>query len=165
MSVKVSGVFGSRERVLQAIRRLKEAGFATLDVMMPVADDEILEQVAPPKRSIGRLALAGGIFGIVLGFGGATYCHAIWPNVLVGGKPLVTVPPFIIVAFEMLILFGAAMTLLGVLAYCRLPQLRRDPHYDPRVPEDHYVLVVETGEDKAEAARGILREAGGEVRP
>jgi hypothetical protein len=164
MSARVSAVFANRERVLQAMRRLKEAGFTALDVMMPVADDEILEQVAPPKRSIGRLALAGGIFGIILGFGGATYCHAIWPNILVGGKPLVTVPPFMIAAFEMLILFGATMTLVGILTYCRLPQLRGDPHYDPRVPEDHYVLVVETEEDKAEAARGILREAGGEVR-
>jgi molybdopterin-containing oxidoreductase family membrane subunit len=82
---------------------------------------------------------------------------------IVGGKPSISIPPFVIVGFEMLILFGGLATLAGVVLLCRLPRLRLDTHFDPRATEDHYVLLVETNEDNADTARTILRDAGAET--
>jgi hypothetical protein len=162
MSVTVSGVFAYRNSVLDAIRRTHEAGLRVYEVMTPAPDHEIVADARHRPTAVGWFTLAGGTFGVLLGFFGATYCHEVYKQIA-GGKPVVSVPPFIIVAFEMLILFGGLMTLAGIIVLARLPHFRPSPHYDPRVSEDHYVVVVEAPEDKAALAGDILRQAGGEV--
>ena len=101
---------------------------------------------------------------MALGFGGAAYTHLLW-GIIVGGKPVVSVPPFAVIAFELTVLCGGLATLAGFLLLARVPRLKMDSHFDPRAAEDHYVVVVETDEEKAEIARGIVTELGGELRP
>lgn len=163
MSVTISSVYQFRDRLLEAIERLKEAGVVAMDVMSPVPDHEILDAVPMKKTRVGFFTLFGGIFGLIFGFGGASWCHIVM-GLITGGKPIVSVPPFVIVGFEMTILFGGLATLTGVILLCRLPRLKASEHYDGRAAEDHYVLVVETSDHQAETAREILRETGGEVR-
>lgn len=164
MKTTVSGVFASRDRALEAIWRLKEAGFGAIEAMCPVPDARLLEAVGARRSMAGYITLAGGLFGMALGFGGAAYTHLLW-GIIVGGKPVVSVPPFVIIAFELTVLFGGLATLAGFLLLARVPRLKMDSHYDPRVAEDHYVVVVEADEKKAETARRILAEAGGELHP
>jgi hypothetical protein len=40
---------------------------------------------------------------------------------MVGGKPIVSIPAFVIIAFELTILFGALATLTGFLILAGLP--------------------------------------------
>ncbi|MBM4050904.1 MAG: DUF3341 domain-containing protein, partial [Planctomycetes bacterium] len=140
-----------------------EAQVDDLDVLTPVPDEELLAAVAHRPSPVGFLTLAGGLFGMVFGFAGAAWTHAQM-GLITAGKPVVSIPPFIIVAFEMTVLFGALATLAGVVLLCRLPRPRLSTHYDPRASEDHYVLVVRSSPDRAEAAASILKAAGGEVR-
>jgi len=163
MSV-IGGAFASRDATVQAIERLKTAGLAVRNVLMPVPDEEILEAFRPPRTRVGLFTLAGGIFGVVLGFGGASWAHEIY-RLIVGGKPVISVPPFIIVAFEMLILFGGLATLAGVILLAGLPHFRQGPQFDPRVSEDHYVVIVEAPDDQTALARDILTASGAEVQP
>jgi molybdopterin-containing oxidoreductase family membrane subunit len=149
--------------VLAAVRRLRETQVDDLDVLTPVPDEELLEAVAKRPSPVGFLTLAGGLFGMAFGFAGAALTH-LQMGLITGGKPVVSVPPFIIVAFEMTVLSGALATLAGVVLLCRLPRLRLSIHYDPRASEDHYVLVVRASADRAEVAAGLLKAAGGEVR-
>lgn len=160
--VTVSGVFAYRDRVLEAIARLREAGFATMELFSPVPDHQLIEALPRRRTPVGLFTLLGGLFGLAFGFGGASYCHLVW-NTIVGGKPVISIPPFVVVAFEMTILFGGLATLAGVFMLCRLPRLRFDVHFDPRATEDHYVLVVETDEERADDAYDVLQECGGEV--
>jgi hypothetical protein len=165
MTATLSGVFAHRDSLLGAIERLREEGFRDLDVMMPVPDHEILDAVAHPRTPVGWVSLAGGA---LIGFLGATGCamwtHAKW-GILTGGKPSVSLPPFVIVAFEMAVLFTGIATLLGIFFYCRLHPLKgSEDHWDDRASEDHYVLLVEASEDRTDAAAKILADAGAEVR-
>jgi molybdopterin-containing oxidoreductase family membrane subunit len=164
MTTRIGGVFASRDQAVETIRRLKEAGFATFDVMTPVSDKKILDAVGARSSLVGYITLAGGLFGMALGFGGAAYTHLLW-GIIVGGKPVVSVPPFAVIAFELTVLCGGLATLAGFLLLARVPRLKMDSHFDPRAAEDHYVVVVETDEEKAEIARGIVTELGGELRP
>jgi molybdopterin-containing oxidoreductase family membrane subunit len=162
MSTHVSGVFAYRDRVLEAIGGLKEEGFRIRDVLMPVPDHEILDAIRLRKSLVGYITLLGGLFGVVFGFGGASYTHLLW-GLIVSGKPVVSVPPFVIVGFEMLILFGGLATLLGLFLLTRMPRLKHDKFYDERASEDHYVVIVEAEEERVQAACDILAKAGGEV--
>lgn len=84
---------------------------------------------------------------------------------ITGGKPIVSMPTFIVIAFELTILFGALGTLLGLLVIARSPRLRIGPAFDPRFCEDQFGLFVFCTPDQLAFTSHILREAGAvEVR-
>ncbi|NUP88463.1 MAG: DUF3341 domain-containing protein [Candidatus Sumerlaeia bacterium] len=179
MTATISGVFAGRDGLLDAIETLKGKGHMALDVMMPVPDHEVLDALPIPPTPVNWLfSLAGGLFGVGLGFMFPAWAHGLsFVNEVVpasingggfgqitGGKPLVSWPPFFVPGFEMMVLFTGILTFLGVVVLCGLPQRHGDPHFDDRATEDHYVLIVTTApESSAEVAR-ILAAAGAEVK-
>jgi hypothetical protein len=69
-------------------------------------------------------ALGGGITGLVAGFAFTIYTVKSWP-LITGGKPLVSTPAFLIIAYELTILFGALVSFFGFILLARLPALRK----------------------------------------
>ncbi len=61
------------------------------------------------------LVLMGGITGAVVGFGLQYYAAVIDYPWNIGGRPLNSWPSFIIITFEMTILFAAGTAVLGML--------------------------------------------------
>jgi molybdopterin-containing oxidoreductase family membrane subunit len=103
---------------------------------------------------------------LAAGFLGPAWAHSHWSNTI-GGKPVIALPPFIVIMFELTILFGALATLAGLFLLTRLPShkmLDTDEHYDARCTEDHYALYVQTTESKRDTVLRILKEEGAEVR-
>ena len=66
--------------------------------------------------------LAGGIIGVLSGFALTIGTSLTWPHV-VGGKPIISITPYIIIAFELMILFGALSGVAGFLFFGRFPRL------------------------------------------
>ena len=81
---------------------------------------------------------------------------------LVGGKPIVSLPPFVVIGFETTILLGALSTVLGMFLNARLPRLGRSPGYDPRFSSDKIGIVAFGGPAQLDGAREVLRDAGAE---
>jgi hypothetical protein len=138
-------VFEDRERFLEALRRLVREGVPgeRIRVITPFGVPEV-EEILPGKRSRVRLfALVGAAVGTVTGLAFTILTSLSWPLVI-GGKPIVSLPPFIIIAFALTILFGALSTFAGFLLLSRLPSLR-----EIRSGEEHgnaFVILVEDGE-------------------
>ena len=164
MSVQLSAVFAFRDKVLTAIRRLKQAHIPIRTVRMPVPDHELLDAIDHKPSKVGFVTLFGGITGLLVGFFGPAVAHFHW-GLTHGGKPLFSVPPFVVIAFELTILFGASATLIGLLLLGRMVLKKPEEPYDPRVSEDHYMIVLDAPEEQADEARRILGEEGGEVAP
>jgi len=164
MSGWVSGVFAARDGLVAAIQLLRAEGFQDLHALTPVPDPQVQDALAHPPTRVGLFTLLGGLFGVTLGFGGAAWCHLQWPVTFAGGKPIVSLPPFVIPGFELTILFGGLLTLAGAILLSRLPHRHQHPHYDPRATCDHYVLLVHTTAGRLEAAGDILALQGAEVR-
>lgn len=165
MSVSVSAVFAHQDVVLRVIDDLKRRSVDDIDVMMPVPDHEIIDALPAPPTKIGWIfSIWGGLFGVLLGFLGPAWTHQHIYAQITGGKPVISWPPFVVPGFEMMILFTGLITFTGVIVLGKLPRRTLDPHFDPRVTEDRYVIVVETSEERAAEIAGLLRAAGGEVR-
>ena len=105
--------------------------------------------------------LAGGILGILSGFGLGFYTSMQW-NLIVSGKPVSPIPPYIIIAFEFCILIGVFFNLGAVLLFSRIPWFRLKNYYDPRFSEDRYGAVILCDEPEKEKVREILTKAGAE---
>lgn len=162
----VVGIFAHVDATVRAIQALRGRGLSDFTVYMPLPVEEIEEALehGRPVSPVRLFTLAGGLTGTLTGFGLTIWSSLKW-GLVVGGKPVVSIPPFVIIAFEMTILLGGLCTLLGLLVLGRLPKLSRSAHYDSGFTVDRFGIAVRCPAELADAARQCLRDAGAqEVR-
>jgi hypothetical protein len=157
----IVGVFGYLDDAVRALRELKTRGFTQLTVYSPVPRHELDEVLAKPESPVRLFTLVGGLTGVSLGFFYAIATSLDWP-LIVGGKPIVSLPPYVVIGFETTILIGALATVAGMLLNAKLPRLSRSPGYDPRFSSDKIGIVAYGGPAQIESAREILGAAGAE---
>ena len=147
------GVFDTPEPVADAATRLKNRGFSEMEIYAPAAF-EVLDDVLDDKPSGVRIwTLIGGLIGVVSGFALTLWMANDW-QIMIGGKPFSSIPVYVIIAFELTILFGGLATLFGLLVVGKLPYGsfgKTDKAYSARFSGEEFGLVVEcTDRDVAE---------------
>jgi len=157
----VLGVFARLDPLLEACKRLRKEGFQDFQVITPIPVEEVQEILQKPKSSVRLFTLVGGILGMASGFA-LTIGTALDIGLMTGGKPIISLPAFVVIAFEMTILFGALATVLGLLWNIRLPRFKLEPFYDPRFSEDRFGLWVPCGADQGRRVQESLRSLGAE---
>ena len=155
----VLGVFSYVDDARDALVALRDAGHRDVGVFSPVPYHE-LEEVQPRGSSLVRwVCFAGGVAGLTGGFALCIYSVLSWPLVS-GGKELVSLPPFVIIGYESMILLGGLFNLVGLFALARLPQTRSPAPYDPRFTVDRIGLWVPAAGEAAKKAEQTLRGHG-----
>lgn len=157
----VLGIFSQSTRCTQAIQQLRQKGFRDLIAYSPVPDHEIEAALDKPTSPVRFFTLTGGIIGCVAGFALTIGTSLAWP-LLTSGKPIVSMPTFVVIAFETTILFGALGNLLGFLASAGLPSRKAEGLYDPRFSEDRFGIFIRCDESQAQTVMDLLRAAGAE---
>jgi len=155
----IMGTFMYEEDFLSAAENLKSSGFENISLLSPVPLEEAQKVLGLGKSPVRRFALAGAIIGAISGFAMAvgTALVFILPT---GGRAIITIPPYLIITYEMTILFGVLFTLVGFHFVSGLPAWRDRP-YLPAANIDRFVVVVEGAEaDQVERAEAIIRDAG-----
>jgi hypothetical protein len=136
------GIFSSEEQAASAIRGLRGIGEYTLErVHSPIPSHIIAEALSPPKSTVGWFTLAGGIIGFFSGFLLAAFTATRW-SLIVSGKPVVALVPFVIVGFEFTILFAVFGNVLGLISQARLPRFKMGKLYDPRFSGDRFGVLA-----------------------
>ncbi len=159
----VPGVLASFLQVdaaTEAIRGLKARGFRDLTVYTPSPNHEIEEALDEPVSWVRAFTLIGGLIGVTSGFAMTYWMSYDWP-LLVGGKPIATVPPYVAIAFELTILYGSLCTVAGMLILSLRKSLRGRA-FDPRFTDDRIGIFVPCGPDQTEGVRTLFAEAGSE---
>jgi len=164
MATSSIGLFADPHHALAAAARLKEAGFTAPAVISPIPLEGAEEILGAKKSVIKRFTLFGGILGGVSGFALAAGTAVLYLHPT-GGRPIIPFPPFLIITYEMTILFGILATVIGFLISSRLPAIR-DRAYAPEAAVDRFAVAVTCDDDERVAqAAALLREAGAaEVR-
>lgn len=155
----ILGTFAFEEDFLAAARNLTASGFDNISLLSPLPLEEAQEVLGLDKSPVRHFTLAGTIFGAIAGFAMAagTALVFILPT---GGRAIISVPPFLIITYEMAILFGVLFTLLGFHFVSGLPAWKDKP-YLSSVSVDKFVVVVEGAEgEQAARAETIIRDAG-----
>ena len=162
-AVNVLGIFAHADTTLRAIQGLRAKGFSDLKVYTPVPVEEIEEEMdsVRPLSKVRLFAVVGGLLGTATAFFLTIWTSLKW-ELITGGKAPVSIPPFIIIAFELTILFCGLSTLIAVLILGRLPQVKPSPTYDPRFSVDRFGVAVACPVEKAEAVGAMLSSAGAE---
>jgi len=155
------GLFHDPDSALEAAGKLKSAGFARPELMSPIPLHGVEAVLGPKKSVIKRFTLFGGIFGAIGGFTLAAGTAVLYLHPT-GGRPIITIPPFLIITYEMTILCGILATVLGFLISARFPAIR-ERVYVPEAAVDKFAVTVACeNADHFDRAEAILRQAGAE---
>src|SRR5260370_3446634 len=113
--------FDSPSALVNAARASREVGYRKLDAYSPFPSEELSDALHLHKNKLPLLVLIGGIVGGTLGYAMQYFIAVIYYPINIGGRPLHSWPSFIIITFEMTILFAALTAVLGLLGLCGLP--------------------------------------------
>jgi hypothetical protein len=153
-------VFDTPGPVANVAHRLKNRGFNELEVYAPAAFPELDDVVDPKPSRVRAWTLVGGLVGAVAGYALTIWMANDW-QLVVGGKPFSSIPPYTVIAFELTILFGGLMTLLGLLVVAKLPSRasgKRANAYSPRFSAEEFGLVVDCKERDVLELSALLRD-------
>jgi molybdopterin-containing oxidoreductase family membrane subunit len=160
----VLGIFAHVDTAARAIHDLRARGVRAITAYSPVPIDELEEALTGhglPRSPVRLFTLVGAIIGTASGFALTIWSSLKW-GLVVGGKPVVSIPPFVIIAFELTILLGGLCTLLGLLVTARLPSVKGSRHYDPRFGVDRFGVEVTCEPAEQAEVEALLRRSGAE---
>ena len=156
------GLFRDAPGAASGVDALREAGFSTHDYDVltdtPYPEEAFGEHVAPHKLFVFPLigAFCGFSVAILL-----TIATQISYPLVQGGKPIIAIPPMMIIMYEGTMLGAIIFTVLGLIFESRLPRFGLGV-YDPRITEGYIGLIMSVPEERFPAAEAALRKAGAE---
>jgi hypothetical protein len=160
MAERAGGFLASFEyldSIVDAIHDLRKAGFKDLTAYSPYPEHHIEEALGYGESPVRVWTLVGGLTGAATGFAFTVWTSMDWPLVT-GGKPIISIPTYVVIAFELTILFGALSTLIGLFWNARLPKIKRPVVYDPEFSSGRFGLYVPASGERASEARRILEK-------
>jgi hypothetical protein len=99
------------------------------------------------------------VLGFVSGAALTVYCATSWP-LIVGGKPIISVPPYLVIAFELTILFAAILSTFGYFILSPFPGPGLKGTYDQSFSEDRFGLFVESSDVEAARLQEVMKKHG-----
>jgi len=117
----VMAEFNNPTSLVNAAREARARGYRKLEAYSPFPIEELTEALHLPKSKLPLIVLIGGILGGLTGYLMQYYVTVIYFPINVAGRPLHSWPMYIVITFELTILFAAISAVLGLLALCGLP--------------------------------------------
>src|SRR5690625_1602097 len=104
--------FETPEQIIDAATAVRKAGYSDVEAYTPFAVDGLDAIVGHKPTRLGFVTLLAGIVGMVVGFGMQWYANVVFYPLNIGGRPLNSWPNFIIITFEITVLFAAFASVL-----------------------------------------------------
>jgi hypothetical protein len=142
------GLFTDQAGLLGAARECKQRGLPIVDALTPYPIHGIDEVIGIKRSRLPYVTLIAGAVGLAIALWFQYWSSSTdWP-INVGGKPFDSLPAFMPVAFEMLILFAGLATAAALFIRSGLkpygsPRANGAPVSLSRVTDDRFVLIVE----------------------
>lgn len=113
--------FDTPTDIVVAARKAYAAGYRRMEAYSPFPVEGLAESIGFEHNRVALVCLIGGLLGLA-----TAYSLQYWINVdayplNIGGRPFHSWPSFIIVCFELTVLFGGLAAAIGMLAMNGLP--------------------------------------------
>src|SRR5262252_5065610 len=137
--------FDSAQSLVDAAHKTRAAGYQKIDAYSPFPIEGLAEAIGFTRNSVPLVVLIGGLVGGLSGYLMQYWISAVSYPINVGGKPPHSWPAFIVVTFEMTILFAGLSAVFGMLALNGLPMPYHPVFNVPRfafASKDRFFLIV-----------------------
>jgi hypothetical protein len=156
----IQGIFEREDDLLRAAERVNEHGWRIVDIYTPYPIHATARLIGLRRSRLPYVAFVFGALGVGLAIWFQFWASAQdWP-INVGGRPWNSLPAFVPVAFEMMVLFAGLGVVATWLLLSRLYPGRVAVTPSPRVTDDCFVLEVEAPgpEGDLNSLRELFRE-------
>ena len=143
--------FDSAQALLDAARKTHQAGYKKIDAYSPFPIEGLAEEVGFHHDEVPWVVLIGGLVGGASGYLMQWWMSAVDYPLNIGGKPPHSWPAFIVITFEMTILFSGLSAVFGMLALNGLPMPYHPVFNVPRfafASKDRFFLIVFSSDKK-----------------
>jgi hypothetical protein len=134
-------VFDLPDDVVDVVAKLRGRGFEDVETYSPAPFEQVDDALDSRPSKVRAFTLVGGLIGVVAGFALQIWASWEWP-IKVAGKPFASIPPYVIIGFEMMILFAGVLTLLGFLVVGGLYPRKLSSSYSSRFSAEEFGVVV-----------------------
>jgi len=116
--------FDTKEEFLVKLEELVKSGVPkdNIETYTPYPVHETEHLVDDKPSPVRFFTAIGAVTGLFTGFAFTLYTVFDWPSPMItGGKPLASIPAFMVIAYELTILFGVLATFVGFLHFAKVP--------------------------------------------
>jgi hypothetical protein len=148
--------FDSAQALVDAARATHQAGYRKIDAYSPFPVEGLAEEIGFHHDEVPLVVLIGGLVGGLTGYLMQYWISVIDYPVNVGGKPYHSWPAFIVITFEMTILFAGISAVFGMLALNGLPMPYHPVFNVPRfvlASKDRFFLIVFSSDKQYDETR------------
>lgn len=157
------GLYKDADSAAAAVEELQKAGFAAHEY-------EVLSGAPYPEGAFGEphskhrlyfFPIFGACCGFAVGLLITAGTQIAYP-MMTGGKPILAIPPMLVIMYEGTMLGAILFTVLGIIFESRLPA-RLPAVYDTRISEGYLGVVVSAPEERLALGTEALKRANPEV--
>lgn len=119
----LAGIWLDEHKMVKAARSVRESGVKNFDAISPFPLHGIDDAMGIPFSFIPWVTFIFGLAGLTFGTWFTWWASASdWP-LIIGGKPMWSLPAFVPIMFELTILFGALSSVGALIFICGLPKV------------------------------------------
>lgn len=109
---------------MEKLEALVKAGASkeNIEIRAPHPVHKAEEVLSFKPSGVRVFALVGGLIGAALGYLLPIFTVVDWP-LISGNKPMISIIPFTIISFELMILVGSLSSFLGFILMARMPDV------------------------------------------
>jgi len=169
MNEKIYGLmaeFNTPGDLLRAGEKLRAEGYQKWEAFTPFPIHGLDKIMGYRNSLVGWVALGGGAFMFLNIVFLIWFSNAFDYPLIVGGKPMFSVPMTFVPAYIMMIMGGAGGALIGMVALNQLPRLHHPLLFKKRfesVSRDKFVIVIGANDQKfcVTETKNLLAALGG----
>ena len=151
--------------LLGSVKAIRDAGFEIVDAYTPFAVHGLDKAMGLKKSRINQISFLFALIGITVGVLGQYWVSAInWP-INIGGRPWNSLPAFMPVAFEVMVLFCGLGTVFSFFAWRKVKYGKQGLQPNLRATNDRFYVVVKQGQERKSTSvvKDIVTENNGEM--
>lgn len=153
----VLGIFTKAEQLIEAIRKVRDSEFAAVEAYTPYRVDAAVVMLHGRHSPMRFWVFAGVLVG-ACGAMGLEIGTSLINSLIVGGKPVIALVPFMVITFEGAVLMGVFFNLFGLVLHARLWRVGIPVPYLRRFSVDRFGLFIECRPEQFEQAQALMAE-------
>jgi hypothetical protein len=146
------GIYNDDHVLLDAVKTLRGKHFKIDNVYTPFPVHGLDRVLGYRESRLPTVAFIFGALGTVLALLMQLYMYSIDWQINVAGKPIVPLPSFIPITFELTVLLASLGMVGAYLVRNKLYPGKEGKVIDPRQTDDRFVVVIEASDDDSENA-------------
>lgn len=154
------GLFKEAENAAAATEALEQVGYGSdnFDILTGSPYPEGAFGERNEKHRLYVFPFIGAILGLSTAILLTTGTQLAYP-IVTGGKPILSIPTMLIIAYEGTMLGAILFTVIGIFFESRIPNVRPGL-YDPRITEGYIGVTLECPEDRVNSVEQLFKRAG-----